>query len=281
VIAWSESSKLVADGSKADRVNLAPSLKRVGSGAADAPAAPNGATGAEFAMTISFSLAHLTVIGLSPPEVVRVAARAGYRTVGLRLIRVTETSPGYALMRDPKMMCATKSAMAETGVGVLDIELVRITPVIDVAGLEPFSAAGAELNARYVITAPYDPNLTRLAERLAAIDDLAIQFFPWTVVPNLDAAINVVNAAGRALAFSRTRCISTAPVARSSSSRERPVRVCPSRMSPTPPCRRVTQRKNCFTLAARSGCPPERERSISEESSNICPMGFRSRSKFL
>jgi sugar phosphate isomerase/epimerase len=159
----------------------------------------------KFAMTISFSLAHLTVIGLSPPEVVRVAARAGYRTVGLRLIRVTETSPGYALMRDPKMMCATKSAMAETGVGVLDIELVRITPVIDVAGLEPFLAAGAELNARYVITAPYDPNLTRLADRLAAIDDLAVryglqavlEFFPWTVVPNLDAAINVVNAAGR------------------------------------------------------------------------------------
>jgi len=240
----------------------------------------------KFAMTISFSLAHLTVIGLSPPEVVRVAARAGYRTVGLRLIRVTETSPGYALMRDPKMMCATKSAMAETGVGVLDIELVRITPVIDVAGLEPFLAAGAELNARYVITAPYDPNLTRLADRLAAIDDLAVryglqavlEFFPWTVVPNLDAAINVVNAAGRpGLGI----LVDTLHFDRSGSSVERPVRVCPSRMSPTPPCRRVTQRKNCFTLAARSGCPPERARSISEESSNICPMGFRSRSKFL
>src|ERR1700722_1789319 len=196
----------------------------------------------KFAMTISFSLAHLTVIGLSPPEVVRVAARTGYRTVGLRLIRVTETSPGYALMRAPKMMSATKSAMAETNVGVLDIELVQIAPDIDAAGLEPFLAAGAELNARFVITAPYDPDLTRLADRLAAIDDLAVryglqavlEFFPWTVVPNLDAAINVVNAAGRALAFSWTRCISTAPVARSSSSRERPLRVYPSRMSPTP-----------------------------------------------
>ena len=67
-------------------------------------------------------------------------------------------------MRDPKMMSATKSAMAETNVGVLDIELVQITPDIDVAGLEPFLAAGAELNARYVITAPYDPDLTRLAD---------------------------------------------------------------------------------------------------------------------
>ena len=77
----------------------------------------------KLAMTILFSLAHLTVIGLSPPEVVRVAARTGYGTVGLRLIRVAETSPGYALMRDPKLMSATKCAMAETDVGVLDIEL--------------------------------------------------------------------------------------------------------------------------------------------------------------
>jgi sugar phosphate isomerase/epimerase len=241
-------------------------------------------------MTISFSLAHLTVIGLSPPEVVRVAARTGYRTVGLRLIRVTETSPGYALMRDPKMMSATKSAMAETNVGVLDIELVQITPDIDVAGLEPFLAAGAELNARFVITAPYDPDLTRLADRLAAIDGLGVryglqavlEFFPWTVVPNLDAAINVVNAAGRprlgilvdTLHFDRSGSSVVQP-------RGRPLRVYPSRMSPTPPCRRVTQRKNCFTLAARSGCPPGRARSTSEESSNICPMEFRSRSKYL
>jgi sugar phosphate isomerase/epimerase len=160
---------------------------------------------AEFAMTISFSLAHLTVIGLPPPEVVRVAARTGYRTVGLRLIRVTEASPGYPLMDDPKMMSATKAAMTETGVGVLDIEFVRITPNIDVAHLEPFLAAGAELNARYVIAAPYDPELTRLSDRLAAIDDLAVryrlhavlEFFPWTVVPNLYAAVSVVEAAGR------------------------------------------------------------------------------------
>ena len=39
---------------------------------------------------------------------------------------------------------------------------------------------------------------------------------------NLDAAISIVNAAGPALAFSWTRCISIAPVARSIRSRERP-----------------------------------------------------------
>ena len=127
-------------------------------------------------MTISFSLADLTVIGLSPPGVVRVAVRTQHTTAAPRLIRVTETSPSCALRRDPKVLSATKSAMAETGVGALDIELVRITPDIDVVGLEPFPAVGAELNARYVITAPYDADLTRLADRLAAIDDPAVRY---------------------------------------------------------------------------------------------------------
>ena len=106
-----------------------------------------------------FSLAHLTVIRLAPPQVIEVAARTGYDTVGLRLIGGTEITPAYPLMDDKPLMRATKAAMAATGVGVLDIEFVRITPEIDVSSLEPFAAAGAELGARYMITSAYDPDL--------------------------------------------------------------------------------------------------------------------------
>jgi sugar phosphate isomerase/epimerase len=120
-----------------------------------------------------FSLAHLTVLDLSPTEAVRVAARTGYQCVGLRLIAVTDTTPGYPLMDDPAMMRDTKSALADTGVRVLDIEFVKITPEIDVATLERFVAAGADLGAKHVITAPYDPDLVRLADRLGAISDLS------------------------------------------------------------------------------------------------------------
>jgi len=156
-------------------------------------------------MTAAFSLAHLTVLELPPPEMVRVAARTGYRTVGLRLIAVSETTPGYPLMHDPAMLRATRAAMADTGVDVLDIEFVKITPEIDVPALEPFLAAGAELGARHVITAPYDPDLARLAERLGALGELSarygltamLEFFPWTVVPDLATAMRVVEASGR------------------------------------------------------------------------------------
>jgi sugar phosphate isomerase/epimerase len=156
-------------------------------------------------LTARFSLAHLTVLNLAPPEMVEVAARTGYQTVGLRLIRVTQATPGYPLMDDKPMMRATKAAMAATGIGVLDIEFVRITPDFEVASLEPFLAAGAELGAKYLITSPYDSDLARLADRLAAISDLAsqyelratLEFFPWTVVPDLCSAWRMVEAAER------------------------------------------------------------------------------------
>ncbi len=156
-------------------------------------------------MSPAFSLAHLTVLGLAPPEMVRVAARTGYQSVGLRLIAVTDTTPGYPLMHHPAMLRATRTALAETGIGVLDIEFVRITPELAPASLEPFLAAGAELGARHVITAPYDPDLGRLADRLGAITDLAagyglgavLEFFPWTCVPDLATAVRVVEAAAR------------------------------------------------------------------------------------
>jgi sugar phosphate isomerase/epimerase len=154
---------------------------------------------------VKFSLAHLTVIRLSPPQAIEVASRTGYDTVGLRLIGGTEITPAYPLMDNKPLMRATKSAMAATGIGVLDIEFVRITPEIDVSSLEPFMAAGAELNARYLITSAFDPDLSRFTDRLAAISDLAsqyalravLEFFPWTVVPDLSAAVTIVEAAER------------------------------------------------------------------------------------
>ena len=48
---------------------------------------------------------------------------------------VTVTTPGYPLMDDPPMMRDIKSALADTGVRVLDIELIKVTPEIEVTGL--------------------------------------------------------------------------------------------------------------------------------------------------
>jgi sugar phosphate isomerase/epimerase len=134
---------------------------------------------------------------------VRVATRTGYRAVGLRLIAVTGDSPGYPIMDDVLMMRETRAALADTGLRLSDIEFVKITPEINVAALESFIAAGASLGARHVITGPYDHDHARLSDNLAAIASLAgryglsalLEFFPWTTVPDLETAADIVGAA--------------------------------------------------------------------------------------
>lgn len=150
------------------------------------------------------SAAHLTAITLDPPRFIEAAARAGFDGVGLRLLRVTDTSPGYPLHNDPAMLRATKAAMAATGVTVGDIEFLKLTPQTRVAEYDWLFDIGAELGAHHLITAPYDPDLARLSDTLAALSEagasrgVAIlhEFFPWTEVPDLDTALRVIEAAG-------------------------------------------------------------------------------------
>ncbi len=151
------------------------------------------------------SLAHLTVLGLAPPAMIRLAARCGYDAVGLRLIAVTPETPGYDLARDAPLRRETLAALRNTGLRVQDVEFVRLSPAFDAAALEPFLEAAALLGARHVICAPYDPDLARLAANLAAFGARAaahglsavLEFFPWTVVPGLEDAARLVAATGR------------------------------------------------------------------------------------
>lgn len=150
------------------------------------------------------SLAHLTVLDLTPPEMIRLAAEVGYDRVGLRLIRVTDTTPGYPLHQDPVALRATRAALDDTGISVNDVEFVRLTPDFDPHSLLPFLEAGAYLGARHVVCAPYDPDLSRLSDNLAALHVLArplglscvLEFFPWTNVPDLASARKAVERTG-------------------------------------------------------------------------------------
>jgi sugar phosphate isomerase/epimerase len=155
-------------------------------------------------MTRQISLAHLTAIDLTPPKLIDAAAEVGFDAVGLRLIQVTDTTPGYPLMHDAKMMAETKAALRENGLRVSDIEFVKVDPKTNVTTLIPFLDTGAELGALEVICAPYDSDLSRLAETLSLLSDLAqdrglgvsLEFFPWTVVPDLTSAHRLVQMAG-------------------------------------------------------------------------------------
>ncbi|HKP06273.1 MAG TPA: TIM barrel protein [Microbacterium sp.] len=152
-----------------------------------------------------YSLAHLTALSLSPPELVDAAAAAGYRYVGVRMTKVTPQEPHYPLAYDPALMRATKTHLAATGVEVLDIELARITSGDSPRDYLRFLEAGAELGARHVIAQLPDADFARKTDRFAELCRLALplgltidlEFPSWTETPDLAEATRVLRAAAQ------------------------------------------------------------------------------------
>lgn len=154
-------------------------------------------------MRHDYSLAHLTALGLAPPELVDAAAHAGYRYVGLRLNRVTPEDPLYALQSDPALMRETRARLGVTGVEVLDIELARLGPQNEPEEYLPMLEAGAALGARHVITQLPDPDSGRKVARFARLCEIAaplgltaeLEFPSWTETGNLAEAARVLREA--------------------------------------------------------------------------------------
>ncbi|MBL8271670.1 sugar phosphate isomerase/epimerase family protein [Steroidobacter sp.] len=156
-------------------------------------------------MIPEYSLAYLTVLGLSPPRMVAAAAKAGYSYVGLRLHAVTTDEPRYPLHLNRSMLLETKHELAATGVRVLDVELIRLTPWFDVHEHDALLDVSAELGARHLIAQGADANLDRVIDHFGQLCDAAakrkltadIEFVTWTETADLARAAAIVGAAAR------------------------------------------------------------------------------------
>jgi sugar phosphate isomerase/epimerase len=157
-------------------------------------------------MPALYSLAHLTALGLPPPQLVRIAARAGYQKVGLRLAPAAPGGQAYPLMRDQRLLAETQACMQDLGVGVFDLELVRLGAAFRAADHLPFFEVGAKLGARALLVAGDDEDEARLTASFAALCEAAapfgltadLEFMPWTRVPDARTALRVVAAAAQA-----------------------------------------------------------------------------------
>jgi sugar phosphate isomerase/epimerase len=172
-------------------------------------------------MTRQISLAHLTVLDATPPELVSVAAVAGFRSVGIRLTATPSVGvPPYDMLGDTPMLRETRARLADTGVSVLDVEFLRFEPELPAGVPEGFLEAGARLGARYVLVMSAEPLEARTLERFGDLCDRAAQynlhvcleFAVYTGVRRLADAVRLVRASGRsnasvlldALHFSRS-----------------------------------------------------------------------------
>mgnify|MGYP001815618442 CR=1 FL=1 len=155
-----------------------------------------------------FSLAHLTLLGCSAPELTYIAAGAGYDFVSLRLIPTGVAGECPCRPQDKDMMRRTKAALDETGIKLLDIELARIVADKDPKTYEPAMELAAELGARHVISSAWTEDSTDrdfIVERYAEICDLArpfgltvdLEFPTFSRLTSLQEAADIILTADR------------------------------------------------------------------------------------
>ena len=153
-----------------------------------------------------FSLAHLTVMGCPPPEMIYIAARAGYDYVSLRPICLgLPGEPDYGLARNPELLRQTKRALADTGVRLHDIEVARVHDAVDPKSFVPEFEIAAELGARAVLSSIWSGDRASYVDRFGALCDLAQPFgltvdlepVPIAAVRDLAGAVDVLRTVKR------------------------------------------------------------------------------------
>jgi sugar phosphate isomerase/epimerase len=128
------------------------------------------------------SLAALTVLELTPPEMVDCAAEAGFSHVGIRLLPATPTEPQYDIVGDTPLLREVEQHLADTGVKVLDVEIFRIKPDTRVGDYEAAIATAARLGASDLLVAGLGADL---------------EFMPWTDAKDLTQAARIIERTGR------------------------------------------------------------------------------------
>jgi sugar phosphate isomerase/epimerase len=120
-------------------------------------------------MTTPLGIAHLTLLRLSPPEMVATAAAAGYDFVGVRVTAVTAGEHQYPMEPGSPMSRETVARLRDTGLQVRDIEFLTLGPDTGPDDWRPALEAGAALGARTVSAVGVDPDRGRLTDTLARL----------------------------------------------------------------------------------------------------------------
>ena len=155
-------------------------------------------------MTHPIGLAALTVLELTPPEMVSCSVEAGFDCLGLRLLPATPGEVQHAMVGDTPLVRETERRLKGTGMRVFDIEIFRLRPDTVVGDYEAALATGARLGATQALVAGNDPDEARLTANFAAFCELAREFgiganlepMPWTDCKSFADGARIVAAAG-------------------------------------------------------------------------------------
>lgn len=156
-------------------------------------------------MNRRYTIAPLQAMHFTPPQLAALSADVGAWGCGVRLLPVAPGVAFYPLHEDPAMLRETQACLADRGVAVFDLELVRVVPGLRVDDLLPVFDVGQRLGAKVVNVIGADPDPSRLTATYAALCDAAARFglscdvepVPWSAVADVRGARRLLEAADR------------------------------------------------------------------------------------
>ena len=149
------------------------------------------------------SLAALTVLDASPAQQIRAAHAAGFHGIGLRINPLLPTDP--VIVGDPSAQRDVESALAETGLKVVEVGVFPLTAGMDVEALAPVLSFSHKIGARFLTCPVEDTDRLRRRDNFIHLCELAetcgldalIEFNPYSACPTLEVAAELVSAAAR------------------------------------------------------------------------------------
>jgi sugar phosphate isomerase/epimerase len=153
--------------------------------------------------TIPLSLAHLSELEVPPLELVELAARAGFASIGLRTSPASLGGIEYPL-RTAAEQAEMRKCLADNDMKIAEVEMVPLTAALTATDYEPMMEAGAAIGAtRLTVGGGDTEDFTIVADKLAAMAEQAqpygiavdLEFMPFRPVKTLSDAIEVLKRA--------------------------------------------------------------------------------------
>jgi len=152
-------------------------------------------------MNRKFALAYFTTAPMGPPEALLLAQRLGYHAIG---IRVAPLSPGgdfSPLGENARLLRQTIARIKGTAVTIFDVEGVQLDEKFRPGSFDRLVELAGELGAKVVTVVGNDPDESRLVDSFASLCDsaaahqftLALEFMPYSRVPNFGAALRILH----------------------------------------------------------------------------------------
>lgn len=147
------------------------------------------------------SLAHLSLIESDPCDFVRIAAKAGFDSVDLRLSPATAIDRVYTAAERAALCGRLFPILQDTGLKVWDVEIIRIDARTQPVNHLPLLEAAAVLGARRVKVVCDSDQESVIVDALSGLCELAaplgltvdLEYMVFSGVKSLSSAVHIVH----------------------------------------------------------------------------------------